>query len=461
MKQATTKVVLIVALSLLAVTCESPKSSASPNVLLITIDTLRADHLSLYGYSQETSPALDALGKEGLVFERMYAQRGLTWPSLASILTSQYPHQHGVRDNWMMLSGSEPTLASVLGGEGYECAAFLTNTSEQQYAGFDLIQGEDALPYANDIAATQNALEWFRSRSKQGPFFVWVHYVAPHAPYDPPEPFASRFLSPGTRPVDTSIEALLDYAVRGVLPEPGFLDACEARYDGEIAFVDNEINTLLEALRELGLFEETVIAVASDHGEELFQHNTHHGHYPSVFSAVNQIPLVVRLPRGTITARCTRVVQAIDIAPTLLAAAGFDAPEAFQGVNLLDVVDGAPDGEAFAVTEWEDKILTITTAEYLYVDNPLHFNPTIGHAKLQPEYRDAVFEIAEAELYALADDPAEQVNIVDANGKEARRLRNKLDEWAERSKWERGTETARRELDEETRRALEDMGYLR
>lgn len=461
MRQAMTNTVSIVALSLLVMTCESPKSDASPNILLITVDTLRADHLSLYGYSRETSPAIDAIGEEGMVFERMYAQRGLTWPSLASILTSQYPHQHGVRDNWMMLSGSEPTLASVLGGEGYECAAFLTNTSEQQYAGFDLVEGQDALPYTNDMAATQNAAEWFRKRSKREPFFVWVHYIAPHAPYGPPEPFASRFLPPGTKPVDTSVEALLDYAVRGVFPEPGFLDACEAQYDGEIAFVDNEINTLLETLRELGLFEETVIAVASDHGEELFQHNTHHGHYPSVYSAVDQVPFVMRLPYGTMTARCARVVQAIDIAPTLLAAAGFDAPEAFHGVNLLDVVDGVPDGEAFAVAEWEDKILTITTAEHLYVDNPLRFSPTVGHAKLQPEYRDAVFEIAEAELYDIAADPAEQVNIVDSRRKEARRLRDRLDDWAERNGWVRGTETAPRELDEETKRALEDMGYLR
>ena len=158
------------------------------NLVLISVDALRADHLSCYGYPRKTSPTIDALAGEGALFTNTMAQRGLTFPSLASIMTSLYPVKHGVRDNGMRLNGPKISLAQILKKKGYACAAFSGNpsVSKAKWEGFDCIKG------GGDREVTTQAIEWLKSYHDKK-LFLWIFYFAPHKPYDPPAPYKNLF----------------------------------------------------------------------------------------------------------------------------------------------------------------------------------------------------------------------------------------------------------------------------
>ena len=164
------------------------ESGARPNLVIVTVDTLRADHLSAYGYGRRTSPAFDRVAGEGVLFTRAFAHQGSTWPSLTSIMTSMYPGTHGVRRNGIQLEASKQTLAEILKAEGYETAAFLCNMLTAPNRGFDTKETFESR--RRDRKATRAALRWLR-QERAGPFFLWLHLLAPHTPYSPPRPFKS------------------------------------------------------------------------------------------------------------------------------------------------------------------------------------------------------------------------------------------------------------------------------
>jgi arylsulfatase A-like enzyme len=279
--------------------------SSQPNVLLVTIDTLRADHLGCYGATLGATTHLDALAAQGVRFEHAVSPVPLTRPAHTSLLTGLYPWEHGVRDNLpAKLDGSIPTIASELRARGYDTAAFvgsfLLGRGSGLERGFATFEdgagpagakdrvGATAERRASEVAA--GALQYLEHAKP--PFFLWAHFYDPHAPYEPPEPFAKRFAG-----------------------NP---------YAGEIAYVDSEVGAILDLLDERGLASSTLVLVTADHGEGLGDHGEDE-HGVLVYEETIHVPLVLRYP-GT-TARGTverEPVSLVDVAPTLLAAAGIE-----------------------------------------------------------------------------------------------------------------------------------------
>jgi arylsulfatase A-like enzyme/tetratricopeptide (TPR) repeat protein len=282
------------------------------NLLLVTIDTLRADHVGVYGYAQAVTPVLDGFAAGGVRFEHAHSAVPLTGPSHATILTGLYPPVHGVRDNVVfVLDPSHKTLATLLKAEGYRTGAFVgaypVAAAFGFRQGFDTftenfrespIPGAGAQRRANEVA--DDAIGWITTGGK-GPFFAWVHFYDPHAPYDPPEPYKSRLAG--------------------------------RAYDGEIAFADAQLGRVLEALRAGGHDKDTVVAVVADHGEALGEHGEL-THAVLVYESTLRVPLMLSgpgLPAGKTVAE---PVGTVDLARTLLGLLGLQGPAGSPGRDL-------------------------------------------------------------------------------------------------------------------------------
>ena len=288
-----------------------------PDLLLITIDTLRADRLGCYGPAPVRTPAIDGLAASGTVFTRAFSHVPLTLPAHASLLTGQTPPVHGVRDNGRFVVPPEAlTMAELLKGRGYTTAAFVGGYP--LHSRFGLVQGFDV--YDDRFAASpglgreyaearagavaDKALAWLEGR--RSPWFLWVHFYDPHDPYEPPEPFLSRYR--------------------------------DAPYDGEVAYVDETVGRLLAFLRDRGLADRTVVVLTGDHGESLGDH----GELTHGFLAYNStlwIPLVIAAP-GRRPFRSDRTVAHIDVLPTVCDLLSIGKPAALEGHSLEPALGG-------------------------------------------------------------------------------------------------------------------------
>ena len=299
-------------------------SAGRPSVLLVSIDTLRADHVGSYGYRAAATPVIDALAARGLRFEQAETVTPLTLPAHTSLLSGTFPAFHGVRDNGSFYVGDEvTTLAEVLKAHGYRTGGFvgayvldhrwgIAQGFDHYYDDFDLSRFE----MAAGIDAAQrpgsevvdHALAWLAGDGDQ-PFFAWVHLYDPHSPYVPPEPYRSRF--PAT---------------------------LEGAYDGEIAATDAQVGRLIDFLTSSRRLANTVIVVVGDHGESLGEHGEQqHGFF--VYDAAVRIPLIVAGPRVP-TRAVPDQVRIVDVMPTILELAGVEAPPAVQGVSLMPLGRG-------------------------------------------------------------------------------------------------------------------------
>jgi arylsulfatase A-like enzyme/Tfp pilus assembly protein PilF len=347
---------------------------ARVNVLLVTIDTLRADHVGCYGAKDAETPALDALAARGVRFATAVAHVPLTGPSHASLLTGRTPLGHGMRDNGSFaLPPTIPTLAEAFRAAGYRTAAFVSGFPlDRRFGlarGFDVY--DDRLPHGNDPRrapyverpadqTTRAALAWLRAAGP-GPWFAWVHYFDPHAPYEPPADLAARFAA-----------------------HP---------YDGEIAFADREVGELLRGVGADRPGAPTLILVTADHGESLGEHGEDtHGVF--VYDSTLRVPFLLAGPG--IAARVSPVVaRGIDVAPTLLDLAGLPVLSGAEGRSLRPAARGRAMEDAPAYAE------------------SLFARLNLGWAELHA-WRTARFKLIEApapELYALDDDAAESRNV--------------------------------------------------
>src|SRR4249919_560972 len=300
-------------------------SAGRPSVLLVSIDTLRADHVGSYGYRAAATPVIDALAARGLRFEQAETVTPLTLPAHTSLLSGTFPAFHGVRDNGSFYVGDEvTTLAEVMKAHGYRTAGFvgayvldhrwgIAQGFDHYYDDFDLSRFE----MAAGIDAAQrpgsevvdHALAWLAGAGDR-PFFAWVHLYDPHSPYVPPEPYRSRF--PATM---------------------------QGAYDGEVASADAQIGRLIEYLRTSGNFDNTVVVVVGDHGESLGEHGEQqHGFF--VYESAMHIPLVVAGP-GVPVRSVADQVRIVDVMPTILDLVGAAVPAPVQGVSLLPLGRGA------------------------------------------------------------------------------------------------------------------------
>ena len=323
---------LLLLLGMLAVGCGrgEPRSGRARNLLLVTLDTLRADRLGSYGYSAAQTPHLDGLAARGLRFSNATTVTPLTLPAHASLMTGTYPAFHGVRDNGGFYLGEErQTLAETLAQAGFRTGGFvgafvldsrwgIGQGFERYFDDFDLTEFDDSASMdaiqRPGSAVVDQALAWL-AQDHERPFFAWVHLYDPHTPYEAPEPYRSRF--PASR---------------------------SGAYDAEIAAADAQVGRLLAALREDGRLEDTLVAVVADHGEMLGEHGEL-THAFFIYDAAIRVPLLLAgpgVPRGLVDAQ----VRIIDLAPTLLTQLGQAVPAEVQGEDLLplaaDPVGSAP-----------------------------------------------------------------------------------------------------------------------
>lgn len=399
--------------------------SSDWNVVLVTIDTLRADRLGCYGNPRLETPHLDLLAREGIRFRNASTTVPFTLPAHSSIMTGTYPPYHGVRENvGYRLDETLPTMAELLASTGRRTAGFVsTFVLDSRWGiarGFDhYFDDFDLTEMSGDLGSVQRdgqetvsaALDWLERRPP-GPFFLWLHLYDPHDPYEPPEPFRSRY--PG-RP-----------------------------YDAEVAYADSLVGRFYEALEQKGLLESSLVVVTGDHGEGLRSHDEgFHGFF--VYDSTAHIPLIFRLPGKRLGGRVVKeAVSHVDLLPTILEALGRPIPPTVQGTSLLPLLLGREGAEERAVY-----------SESLYP--LLHY----GWAPLRA-LRTARYKYIEAprpELYDLVADPDEEKNLLADERRVARDLRERLRELRSTIEVEgRGGERA--DLDEETLAQLRALGYV-
>ena len=335
----------------------TPHPPPPPNLVLVTVDTLRADHLGFMGYPRDTSPHLGALARQGVFFSRCYAPSSTTGASHASLFTSLPPPMHGVLANRQRFP-KLPTLMSALGERGYLSAGFVSSVVLGRKSGlqdhFEHFDDELRTPELNRKeryerpaqATVAAALAYLKARAASRPFFLWIPLIDPHGPYRAPvEPdrFVGDIHSNGVGPI---LPLGRGDWVRGQIPAYQVLEArgdaafYVARYDGEIRYADAALGDLFAGLRQLGLFEPSLIAVTADHGETLVEpgHKRCFSHGTVAYEETVRVPLVIREPSGQKHLRAVArdgLVTLLDVAPTLLALMGVPAPSGFEGRNLL------------------------------------------------------------------------------------------------------------------------------
>ncbi|MFQ5870526.1 MAG: sulfatase, partial [Candidatus Zixiibacteriota bacterium] len=370
---ATVVVMVLVFLVRVQSSPATTSSSGDYNVLLLTVDTLRKDHLSYHGYFRKTSPILDRFSQEGVVFENAYSTTSHTLPSLASVITGKHPMHHGVRNNSVYaLADTNLTLAEVFKRHGYATGAIVANRllkPEKKYdQGFDyygksyyltrfkhhlpglalfnriskffgeglfLYPGGDAY-YTTDLAIR------FLKRNKDRKFFCWVHYLDPHFPYAPPWGYDGRFCKKEKRLGRNNFTMSHQRRYEANLPPtPEVVEKIRGLYDGEILYNDYEIGRLLRALEDMNLLSKTLIVFSSDHGESLGDHYYYVGHERLVYNASVAVPLVIRFPDRRYTGVVKDPVSNLNIMPTILDFMDLNQetfPGGIDGVSLMPVI---------------------------------------------------------------------------------------------------------------------------
>ncbi len=407
---------------------QSPKSPAGKTpVILVTIDTLRADRLTCYGYAKGKTANIDSLAADGVIFENAYAQTPITLPSHATILTGTYPMYHKVQDVVGRLRDGVPTLAEAFKQNGYATAAFVGSTvlsaRWRLNRGFDVYddrfsvqEGMGEVDFdrlerrAEDVIAP--AMGWLEANSRQ-PFFIWVHLFDPHDPYTPPPPFSEEFRD---RP-----------------------------YDGEIAYVDASLAKLFEKLKSLGVYDRSFIILMSDHGESLGEHQEiHHGYF--VYDATLKVPLILKFPGSRFRGmRLANKVRCVDVAPTILQQVNIPSPTSFQGESLLAIVAGKRAGVDLPVY-----------SETYYPKVHFNWSPLFSY---QPG-NDKYIEAPRSELYDTRTDRQELNNTVQSNQALAGKLKSDLLSFKRRYSASAPQSDAPQQADPETVARLKSLGYV-
>jgi arylsulfatase len=412
---ATTARALVAAWILVALPGCAP-DRRPPNVLVISIDTLRQDHVSAYGYARATTPNIDALAREGALFRDAVSSSNWTLPAHMSLMTGLAPSAHRVEDDGHRLPASVQTLAGVLAQAGWRTGGFTSHVYLDPEFGFARgFDDYETVPDQRADAVTDKALAWLE-RPSERPFFLFLHYFDPHWEYDPPEPFASRFGAAERRYGSAAfLYPHLDPA--NPLPAPAIPEVVKL-YDGEIAFTDHHIGRLVDRLRERGQLDDTLVVVVSDHGEEFGEHGTF-GHGTHLHGEVTRVPLIVRAPGRAEAGERRGTALLSDLPHTLLAAAGVRVPEQFavDGVDLLAERDDAERRIGILEsTRWGPRRFAARTAGAALTSEarwrPVAFRIEDG----QPVALPAAARSSPPMFFDLTTDPAEALDLMAGGG---------------------------------------------
>jgi arylsulfatase A-like enzyme len=334
-----------------AATARPPTPGNGLSVLLVTVDTLRADHMGVYGYRRHTSPRMDALARRGVVFDQAYTYWPKTRGSFVGFMTGRYASQTGYGKSHPLLLDFNPTLASVLKEAGYETVATVDNpnvASSLGYAkGFDRYREtweERSLATEMDRARaiTADGVRYLAQAKPDRPFLLWLHYVNPHAPYDPPAPWDTAFLDAeaGRGPALPPVSGFHGGVPRQWAAPGRSLGWYVARYDGEIAAADAEVGKVLDALDASAVRDRTLVVITSDHGESLGEHGYYFDHGEDLFDPSLRIPLLVAGPGVKAGFRSEVLATTLDLVPTILDAVKVSYPPDLVGQSLLEASRG-------------------------------------------------------------------------------------------------------------------------
>lgn len=418
---------LLASLILLLTAC-SPRPGDRPDVpkgtpiILISIDTLRADRLPAYGYAGVETPAIDGLRRDSVLFQNAYTATPLTFPAHSSLLTGVLPAVHGVRDNvgyrldrGRIERGELPFLPRILKKEGYATggavSAYVLLGKNGLGTGFDFYEDGVEFQTSRGLGGLQRpgnetlrvSREWLGSAAEK-PFFFFFHLYEPHTPYQPPEPFASRYAA-----------------------QP---------YDGEVAAADRIVGELLDELKRLDVYDRAMIVLLSDHGEGLGEHGEDE-HGVLLYREAIHVPLLLKLPESQLGGETAAApVELTDVVPTVLSLLGLPAPKGLRGTSLLDALgEGAPARRAYSETfyprlhfGWSD-LASLVDSRWHYIEGP------------------------DPELYDLANDPKETRNLLRDQRRVFAEMRREL------AGYDREL-AAPSAVDEETRQAMIALGYV-
>lgn len=422
-----------------------------PNIILVTIDALRPDHMSCYNYQRNTTPFIDKLAKEGIIFTQAISNASWTVPSMPSMFTSTYPHVHRVYTHGQRIDPTIPTLAEMLKAKGYVTKAVL-NRGFKDIKGIE--RGFDVFYFtftATDM--TQMAKKWLAEEKKE-PFFLWLHYNDVHGPYNPPPPYDKIYLgklsdeevkneyfwvkSPYSMPIQVAENRLthkdLEYYI--------------SQYDGAIRFIDEQIKELYISLELLALSKNTVFIITADHGESLGEHKNYFCH-GALYDEVLNIPLIIRY--DTLFPKVSRIndqVQSIDILPTILDIVGVRKNKYIKGESLLPLIKGE-----------ERKRDSYVFLEHIRPDrNFIQLAIRTKNWKLIQEMdltgKNKIFE-----LYDLRNDKKELFNIAGVNNKIFKILKEKIDDW-DKVVMSTVKSFIAPHLDKDTKEKLKSLGYM-
>lgn len=358
-----------------AVGCER----APKHLVLVTLDTARADRLSAYGHRVPTSPALAALAQRGVRFDDAIAQAIVTPPSHASILTGKNPPRHGLRAlSSEALAPSESTLAEMLRGAGFHTAAFVGGIPLLANRGLD--QGFDVYDQTfpggmveRRARRTNRAVREWLAEPPAGRVFLWVHYFDPHHPYDPPRTYKQKFAGgpvvKGDLPHPRNVNPRTTREIGVSAPEPAAAELMRKLYDAELRYTDDAMKELFAMLDDAGLLDDAVVAVVADHGESLGEHGYYFGHW-DVFWENARVPMVIAHPDGRYAGtKVSDLVRTVDLMPTMLEWLGVSRPKGLDGIDLTGLIEGGPSPIEDAYTEQEHylPVHALRTRDWLLV----------------------------------------------------------------------------------------------
>jgi arylsulfatase A-like enzyme len=436
------------------------------NIVLLTVDALRPDHLGCYGYPRDTSPTIDSLAATGAIFNNAVVQYPMTSPNFATMFTGTYPSTHGITRVRTVLDDSNLTLAEVLQAAGYHTAAAITNGN--LYPVFKYSQGFDEYHrcgHKQPEKVTRTALEWLGSTPPE-PFFLWMHYTEPHGPYQPTPPYDKMFDPADNPKTSTMGSEAKEKRVSGAI----------ARYDGSIRRTDHAIRRLLAGFREMGYSKNTLLVFTTDHGESFGEHGYYFGHGAYAYEATVRAALFITFP-GVIPPGLSvdAPVGTVDIMPTVLDAVGIPIGDRIEGHSFLPTAMGLTDkspGEFAFVQAGVVKhgalgfVSAVRSEQYKYIRRHREWGQFPSTPSNWLLSITSIFEggLSEDELYAIQD-AREVDNLIRKDPAMARLLRSKVEGFLSYLHQVENRQAPQRidasDLDAETYEALKSLGYIR
>lgn len=397
----------------------NPLPQRRPSILLITVDALRPDHLSCYGYERMTSPHIDEVARQGIVFKQAIAPASVTIVSLASFMTSVYPQRHGIITQHLDLNKeiTRPTITTTLKAKGYRTAVFLPKDSAIELARWTRHEADYRFAYPLEDGLydysflTQKIKEWVNG-DKEKPFFIWIHYRGVHAPYTAPPPYSALFVGDRFYNASRQVPFADNYQGWSGIPKGSQLGTARqvdyyiAQYDGLLNYVDYHIGQLLGFLKGKSLYENTIIVISADHGEAFGEHNLYFAHAFTLYDELLKVPLIIRLPGGKFGGKAyAGQVKLIDVVPTIYEYLRWSIPGNRDGASLLPLI-----------TRWG------------YYKGDYSLSKTdIMNAIRSDEWKLITYDHQlKQELYHLENDPGELTDLYFRERNVAEKLKNKL-----------------------------------